>query len=79
MIRVHPRGTKNLDQARYVCVYCGGIDNDGTEYAWGRLYPESQIVKHKGKFYCTDHFRWAFKKQWEDEAPLDIKEDTSEY
>ena len=40
----------------------------------GRLYPEWATVEYDGRRYCKDHFPWQYKREWEDDSKLDIKE-----
>ena len=40
----------------------------------GRLHPDWNLVFYRGKKYCREHFRWLFKKEWEDDATLNINE-----
>jgi hypothetical protein len=41
----------------------------------GRLIPDSDVVEHKGKKYCTPHFKFKYSKEWEDDAEIDTKKE----
>jgi hypothetical protein len=40
----------------------------------GRLTPDSDMVVYKGKKYCTSHFRFKFRREWEDDARIESGE-----
>lgn len=31
----------------------------------GVLYPQTDMIEYKGKWYCSDHFVWRYKLEWE--------------
>jgi len=40
----------------------------------GRMHPDSNLITYNGVKYCKEHFRFRFKKEWEDDAKIDISE-----
>ena len=46
----------------------------GSVQVSGRLIPDSDMVVYKGKKYCKAHFRFMFRREWEDDARIDSGE-----
>jgi len=46
---------------------------------YGRFHPEGDIIKYRGKKYCKYHFNFRFKREWEEDERIDIKEDNREW
>ena len=74
--KVH-RHFDNLSEPWRHCEFCGRYEaeqpTDGTIYG-GRMYPESELVLHEGKYYCVPHFHFRFDGQFKDDYKLDVKE-----
>ena len=50
------------------------VNGIGAVQISGRLIPDSDMVVYKGKKYCKAHFRFMFRREWEDDARIDSGE-----
>jgi len=51
----------------------------GAGKQYGRFHPESNIVRYRGKDYCREHLNFRFRREWDEEEKIDIKEDNREW
>jgi hypothetical protein len=47
------------------------VNGIGAVQISGRLIPDSEIVEHRGKYYCKAHFLFDNSQDWLDEAKID--------
>jgi hypothetical protein len=40
----------------------------------GRVYPEWMTIEYEGRRYCRDHFPWRYRREWQDDEKIDLKE-----
>lgn len=78
MIHIRVRNFPNLDESWRKCNVCGGtVDSDNNTTIGGRMFPEKEMIKYQGVWYCRKHFNWKFQREFWVKAPLHIpREDT---
>ena len=57
--------------------YSGGsvvLDGNGYMKAHGLLYPESDMIKFRGKWYCRPHFEFRWRQKLRDERKFKLEE-----
>ena len=57
----------NLDERWDTCYLCG--------VPYG--HTDSELIKHDGRYYCREHWRWRFPKKQLDETRIRIKDELS--
>jgi len=81
--RTFPKHFEDLNQAWRSCVLCGYTSDhsepesggdDPDDIVGGCMYPESRLIKRDGKYYCTEHYIFRFKKKDMDDEIIDAEE-----
>ncbi len=74
-VNIH-RHFDNLDEPWRNCYYCGQFvaTQDTVNIFGGRMYPESELIKYHGQYYCKKHYNWRFNQKFKDDMHIDIKD-----
>ena len=79
---LRPTRRQKVGQPLHACVNCGDeaseTNANTSETNWyGKLYPESMMIKKDGKWRCIPHYHWYYHNRNIDTAKLEINEEST--